>query len=159
MGESWECNYLGFDRCASLSAGRDLGRCQPQAGLRLRSLNRPDQAIAAWDRGFVPFQVCGACAFPPSLLLCWTLIGGKDIREEKSPELTALGAIEQQVEIFSQSIDLLGQLLDICMPFLSVGEKGSAQLSQGVVKLILLLENSELERFVLLVNSKKKKKQ
>ena len=37
------------------------------------------------------------------------------------------------------------------MPFLSVGQKGSVQFVQGVVKPILLLESGELVCFVLLV--------
>ena len=58
---------------------------------------------------------------------------------------------EQPIEIFSQSFDLQGHLLDFCPPFLSVYQKRSVQVVQRIVKLVLLFENGKFVRFVLLV--------
>jgi len=80
--------------------------------------------------------------------------------DKRNGKLTTLSATErvgeQPVEIFSQAIDLQGHFLDVCVLSLSVGQKRSVQVVQGVVKLVLLFESGKLVRFVLLVTQKKK---
>ena len=43
-----------------------------------------------------------------------------------------------------------GDFLDVRVPSLSVGEEGSVELVQGIVKLVLLFESGELVSFVVL---------
>jgi len=80
--------------------------------------------------------------------------------DKRNGKLTTLSATErvgeQPIEIFSQAIDLQGHLLDVCVLSLSVGQKGSVQVVQGVVQLVLLFESGKLVRVVLLVIQRKK---
>ena len=59
---------------------------------------------------------------------------------------------KEPVEIFSQAFDLQRQFLDVRMPILSIDEKRSVEVVEGVVDPILLFESGERVRFVILKN-------
>ena len=61
---------------------------------------------------------------------------------------------EELIEVIPQAVDLQGDLLDVRVPSLSVGQKRSVQLVQGTVKLVLLFESGELVGFVILNDCK-----
>jgi len=64
-----------------------------------------------------------------------------------------IGMVDKEpVEIFSQAFDLQRQFLDVRMPILSIDEKRSVEVVEGVVDPILLFESGERVRFVILKN-------